>query len=835
MIFGRLGRVFLIPARISGLFQRYTARHLQVSGLAQVILGQKDQKIGEIEQLQISEGRLHLKGWCRADQVELYLGDAQIGQWLGRPETTNKAAFELKLPLQDGPASLHLHKEGQTFSVPVSVPPQFWARQHLRLRFMRDLLRSVPGIVGWMITKDRKYRTRIKRILDLRQEVETRPVREDLFRSELPSDLSTLSDTISLILPVYNAFDLLPEVLARVLKHTDLPYRLLILEDCSSDPAVRPYLRKWHAGLSASEQAAVTVIENPENQGFVGSVNTGLTWALEHGDHVVLINSDAFLPSGWASRLLAPLGDRPEVATVTPMSNDAEIFSVPTICQRLDLKPGQAEAIDAVALQFSPEAVIAPAPTGVGFCMAMNIDHLRQVPQLDKVFGRGYGEEVDWCQKLLALGGVHLGLGGLFVEHRGGAAFGSVEKQRLVTRNNAIISGRYPGYDQSVQNFIRDDPLVSPRLALALAWVGTLGPAPVPIYMAHSLGGGADLYLHNRIAGDLETIGAAVVIRVAGPQGRWQLDVHSPQGLVSGATDSSALLEQLLAPVTSRKLIYSNAVGDPDPIEVPALLLRLKQAGDQLEVLFHDFFPISPSYTLLNAAGRYLGPVTLDQAEDPAHHSTRPDGSFVSLADWQTAWGEMIHAADTVVVFSQDSAQQVRAAYPKVSLELRPHKMLHEVPNLLAAKTPDQDSVKAPMVVAVLGNINEIKGGRVVTDLARKIKKIPDLSLVLIGNIDPMFVLPRSVPVHGDYRMEELSGLVKRYGITDWLIPSIWPETFSYTTHEALATGLPVYCFDLGGQAEAVARAENGHVVGFDRDGAFAETMLEAFQNHKDP
>ena len=52
--------------------------------------------------------------------------------------------------------------------------------------------------------------------------------------------------------------------------------------------------------------------------------------------------------------------------------------------------------------------------------------------------------------------------------------------------------------------------------------------------------------------------------------------------------------------------------------------------------------------------------------------------------------------------------------------------------------------------------------------------------------------------------------LVHKYGITKWLIPSVWPETFSYTTHEALATGMPVYCFDIGAQAEAVKLAPNG-------------------------
>jgi len=46
---------------------------------------------------------------------------------------------------------------------------------------------------------------------------------------------------------------------------------------------------------------------------------------------------------------------------------------------------------------------------------------------------------------------------------------------------------------------------------------------------------------------------------------------------------------------------------------------------------------------------------------------------------------------------------------------------------------------------------------------------------------------------------------VSRYGITCWLIPSIWPETFSFTTHECLATGLPVWAFDLGAQGDSVA------------------------------
>ena len=60
--------------------------------------------------------------------------------------------------------------------------------------------------------------------------------------------------------------------------------------------------------------------------------------------------------------------------------------------------------------------------------------------------------------------------------------------------------------------------------------------------------------------------------------------------------------------------------------------------------------------------------------------------------------------------------------------------------------------------------------------------------------------------------------------ITAWLMPSILPETFSYTTHEMLATGLPVFTLNLGAQAEAARARPNGHVL---RDGQ-PKTIVDA-------
>ena len=102
--------------------------------------------------------------------------------------------------------------------------------------------------------------------------------------------------------------------------------------------------------------------------------------------------------------------------------------------------------------------------------------------------------------------------------------------------------------------------------------------------------------------------------------------------------------------------------------------------------------------------------------------------------------------------------------------------------------------------------------------------------LVLIGNIDPAYALPGSVVVHGSYRPQEIGALAAHYGITAWLIPSIWPETFSFTIREALATGLPVHAFDLGAQGEAAAAAENGRIIPFGAGSDPVTAILQALE-----
>ncbi len=366
------------------------------------------------------------------------------------PGQSANVGFYLDQPFEQSRVILTVHVGTIRYAhfLPEITPRQIAAaRRRLILPFLYDLGRASPAMLRWYLTRDLSARAAVKNALGLNQIAPSAaaPMTMDLFAdagSDNPSPGTQAQARISIVLPVFNAFELLTEALERVRHHTDLPWRLILIEDCSTDPRVRPFLREWAAARDETQSNRVTLLENQSNLGFIGSVNIGLALALGFGDHVVLLNSDALVPAAWASRLLRPILMHDNVATVTPMSNDAEICSVPMICQRTVLAAGLADRIDAVAQKFNPEANLAEVPTGVGFCMAINIAFLRQVGLLDTAFARGYGEEVDWCQRARAAGGRNLGLPGLFVEHRGGTSFGSAEKLKLVVANNAIVASR---------------------------------------------------------------------------------------------------------------------------------------------------------------------------------------------------------------------------------------------------------------------------------------------------------------------------------------------------------------------------------------------------------
>lgn len=794
------------------LYRRYASVHQLVALRPRNIGSRRLSRLGRIERVEIVCNQLQISGWSSASYLTIRHGLQKVEVTPSQSRADVQAVFGgaghegfgVSLPYLEGAFEIDvIHGETCTtirYGRFIAVRRAL-ASVKLGAAFLRDCLFALPSVITWVRAKGAREKAiakqQIKFALRLDQTVRKRLTRIVMDDLETAPHAGPVPDGITIILPVYNAFDILNMCLERVFAHTDVPWTLIVIDDCSTDPHIWPFLQEAAAGAYCDR---ITLLRNPRNLGFIGSTNRGLELALLRGMPVVLLNSDALVPLDWASRLIAPLRD-PNIASVTPMSNDAEIMSVPKIAASSQCEEGVADRIDATARRLMPEARPVVLPTGVGFCMALAPQWLAKVPQFDGAFGRGYGEEVDWCRKVMSFGGHHVAQPSLFVEHRGGQSFGSEEKLTRISANNKIIAARYKGYDEQVQDFIRSDPLIGPRMLMALALASERQTAPVSVIVAHSLGGGADDATEAQVSALNARGETAVIVRLGGTD-RFVLELRMSTMRMEAAIGDQAVLDNLLAALGPRRVVYACGVGDCDPLFLPDWMVALVQAkpNSRLEIEFHDYFPISPSYTLLDHRDAYWGVPLGGTETDAAHRFTMADGTDVELDVWQDTWGRAIARADSLIVYSAASASIVKDVWQGVQdkIEIIDHKALFDVPSV------SRKPLIRPKVIGVLGNIGPQKGAQVHVDLAHFLKMQGDCRIVVIGNIDPQYTLCAPSIVHGKYDRKDIATLAERYALDCWLIPSIWPETFSFATREAIATGLPVWCFDLGAQASAV-------------------------------
>ena len=239
---------------------------------------------------------------------------------------------------------------------------------------------------------------------------------------------------------------------------------ITLIDDASPEVGMAEMLAAFVAAasggpLAGEEKNSVPIWEllcNTTNLGFVASVNRGM--AHHPGHDVVLLNSDTEVPPGWLQRLRSAAYRRNDIGTVTPFSNCASLASYPVpsvenalpenfLLEKLDRFFQSANAGNAVDI-----------PTGVGFCLFIRRDCLDETGVFDEaVFGKGYGEENDFCLRASQRGWAHVLATDCFVYHKGRGSFGE-EKDERVRQAYALLVARYPHYPALIQRHFSENP-----------------------------------------------------------------------------------------------------------------------------------------------------------------------------------------------------------------------------------------------------------------------------------------------------------------------------------------------------------------------------------------
>ncbi|MCL1786206.1 MAG: glycosyltransferase [Alphaproteobacteria bacterium] len=326
-----------------------------------------------------------------------------------------------------------------------------------------------------------------------------------------------------------------------------------------------------------------------------------------------------------------------------------------------------------------------------------------------------------------------------------------------------------------------------------------LKPADKPILIFdHSWGGGTESYIE-------QVIRAAVkkrpVIRVQA----WPNKFFTAQ-IFKGARRHTVVrrsLRELLSDFRDNRfseIIVNHLVNYPDLNKILPQITALHPRADQITFLGHDFWTLCPSIQLLRA-GVFCNLPTAKECKKCYRKSGRFGCEMRRISDWRAMWGDFFErTVDYMVAPSEFVKNMFLRVYPDLKIRVVPHK----VDPLRVPRIPRHRGLN----IATIGTMVPHKGSDIIDEMAR-IAPV-DVKIVVIGDF---YGKNKSVFATGKYNRKELPDILEKHKIDMIFIPSIWPETFSYTTSEAMAMNMPVACFNFGAPAERVGAYKRGLLI----------------------
>ncbi|KHK03332.1 glycosyltransferase [Desulfovibrio sp. TomC] len=633
--------------------------------------------------------------------------------------------------------------------------------------------------------------------------------------------MPNLPEIVDVVVPVYRGLAETRACLQAVLAAagTVRPHLVVVSDHCP-DEALTALM---HAMAAAGQ---ITLLENETNLGFPATANRGMAQGPDRD--VVLLNSDALVFDGWLDRLAAAANASPDIGTATPFSNNATISSYPAfnIDNPLpgDLAPA---ALDRLFAAVNAGKRI-DLPTAVGFCMYIRRDCLDDAGDFDvAAFGRGYGEENDFCRRSAYLGWRHVLAADVFVVHAGGVSFGATKDAALAC-NLAVLAKRHPGYLPLVRDFLRRDPVLPLRRAVDMARLAGQARGPLLVRLCHGKDGGTARRLSDEAA-ELAAAGYATALLAPAapdePDNRVRLTLDGAAGTPNLVY---ALPEELPALVADLKALGTAGCIFHHFLDLPEAILNLPAAlGLPYEARIHDYAWFCPRITLVDDTGLPCSepdPAACQRCIDVGEPLETAD---VPVAQLLARSARLLDAAGRVIAPSGDAVGRMARHFPNAPIAALSHPEPAFAPPPVPAFLPWDGTT--PLRLALIGAIGRHKGYDVLLSMARDAarRELP-LSFAVAGFTQDDYALFATgrVFVTGRYAEGEAVCVVRELGCQAALCLSVWPETWCYTLTEAWRAGLWTVGFDLGAVGERIAAAGYGWRLPLTLDGRAVNNRL---------
>lgn len=613
---------------------------------------------------------------------------------------------------------------------------------------------------------------------------------------------------IDVIIPVYKGYDdTINCIYSILLSNCKIGFEIIVIDDCSPDQKLSDAL------VDLSNLGLIELIKNNENLGFVKSVNKGMNI---HPDRdILLLNSDTEVYNDWLIRIHDQAYNN-NADTVTPLSNNATICSYPKwLADNMRKMEIEYYELDLLAKKINNKSFV-EIPTGVGFCMYIKrivLDRLGYFNESE--FGKGYGEENDFCMRVLKEGGKNILALDTFVRHTGEVSF---EETSTIQKKKGMESllRIYPNYNKLVRKHIDEDPSLYYRQLLDLSRISN--PELIKeniIIITHNWGGGIERYLRDRR--ELQSskrIDFLIVTSLENGTGGWR--VNSLDTIDVPNLNSFNFEDKL---ENWRKWIYLFNISK---VEIHSLggwghnaVTLIPQWCNSLnlpyEFMVHDYMSLCPMAHLIDPQGNFCNLIGLS-----CNLCIKKVNYPGNISQWRKNYHALLKGSQKVSAPSHDTAKRIKQVFSDIEIKVQPHR---ENTNAFATPLSKKYNKGEILRIGIIGAIGPHKGSEVIYDCASYAseKKLP-VKFVIIGftNIIKLNQLP-NVEITGSYKDHEVYKLIKDKRLHAAFIPSIWPETYCYTLSIAIRARMPVFAFDIGAQAERLREVNNSTLLRLDK------------------
>lgn len=620
---------------------------------------------------------------------------------------------------------------------------------------------------------------------------------------------------IDIIIPIYNAFEMTVQCINSILENTEKgSYRLILINDKSTDTRINDYIKQFDGDENGN-----IVINNETNLGFVKSANIGMK--ISEND-VILLNSDTVVTDNWLKKMKACAYRDTTIATVTPLTNNGTICSVPEFCcdneipDNFDLKE-YSDMIERISLREYSEI-----PTAVGFCMFIKRSVINEIGYFDEVlFGKGYGEENDFCYRASEHGYKHVVCDDTFIYHKGSMSFGG-EKDQLISKHIEILDRKYKAMRQKTIRFIQQNPLHNIQENIKLHIKLKNNKKNILYLLHYDFKNGAS----NNVGGTQFHV--RDLVKNIDRYNKYVLSRDNEYLLLTIYLDNEVvnfkfLIDENFDVTRFRSVKYRQIINNIlisfniDLIHVHHTIdhtFDIFYAAEELNIpicmTLHDYYHICPTINLLNHELQYCHGIINNDVCTQCLNKKLGYGSNI-LDKWQKEVKKIFEICDAIFVPNSS----VKDIYLKHYSNIKVKVIEHGVDKL--EKIP-KTNPNGKFNVAFIGGLAPYKGSILAHDMILK-NKDRNIKWHIFGIIGDQLLLNinrKDLYRHGIYDRSEIYSLLNEYNIDLVCILSIWPETYCYTLTEAWQAGMPVLVTEIGALGERVKNTGAGWTVPVD-------------------